>query len=340
MRQVTASSNRVTVSEPLERRVLFAAIGIASGVAGGSGGASPDVDRLPAPAAVAKSFGTVRGQHGVRATVKRGAGHRVTFALSGPGRGTVTVAPDGGYDLTLTKTTARTALTIKTNGAAAAIDALNDAAPLGTVTAPGVALTGELTTGGGLQRLTLGDLTHATVSAGSTGSPAVNFGAVAGASTVSIGGTPTVTVDSWVDGSELTADTLAGLTCRGDFSGFVFANNAGPIVIGGNLVGARIEVSYTFDPGNAVTNDRVPHVLQSLHVTDSITGSFVGANVYDTSASIPSAGLILERGGQIGPVVVGGTVSADTRIVAYTLPTTAQIDGQPVATAGDVTFSV
>jgi hypothetical protein len=81
------------------------------------------------------------------------------------------------------------------------------------------------------------------------------------------------------DNADVSADQLAGVVCRGDFSGTIYGWNSGRILFGGNLSDSSVTAFNVDDPGEALVNNRIPHVIGSFTALGSVTDTTVEASV-------------------------------------------------------------
>jgi hypothetical protein len=102
------------------------------------------------------AFGNVGGRANVILILPDADGTQVTYKLTGPGMGTVNVG-DSGTDLSLTGTTAASALTITGKGGDGLVelDDLSATGPIGTIKAATTDISGNATLSGGVAKLQL-----------------------------------------------------------------------------------------------------------------------------------------------------------------------------------------
>ena len=205
---------------------------------------------------VATAFGTVGGRPNAALRLADADGTVGTFRLRGPGTGTVDLT-DNGLDLTLTGTTAATAVTITTAaGRTLHLHDVSADAPLGAVRAPSMAINGTVALAGGAASLALGDLTGAAVTV--------------------TAGIRSLTVAGWTGGS-LTAHWLGRVRSAGAFGPTVVLSGAGaprgvalgPLTVAGDLTG----------PIDAVGSLAALHVRGGLSASVDVGQGSVGAVV-------------------------------------------------------------
>jgi hypothetical protein len=131
------------------------------------------------------AFGNVGGRANVSLVLPDVDGTQVTYKLTGPGMGTVNVG-DSGSDLSLTGTTAASALTISGKGGDSLVELHDFSADsaIGTIKALTTSVSGDATLSGGVTRLQLNNGNNLTLGAGA-------------ASTLVLGGADVIDNSTW-----------------------------------------------------------------------------------------------------------------------------------------------
>ena len=311
---------------------------------------SPAAATTAAASQVVLAFGDVGVHRGYTLTTTLGTGAVVRLSLSGPGTGAVTDAGNGAIAIDLTAaatpggvgTTGGTTVTVTPVGGAVSIAGLTDPAPLGTLAAAGVPLTGALTLAAGVRRLALGDVTGAAVTVGPTYRSVITLAAVAGSTLFASGVAESITATSWAGGTLTVAGGLLGsLSSTGDFgaslaiAGTGVRRAAGAITVGGAVTSPTWLIGSTVGPVRvgsiaAGFTASVAGTVDSLTVAGDLSGVFAAAN--------------------FGPIVVGGNLTGATILAGARLDVSDQLGGgndtfnagrlASVQVAGDVVGSL
>jgi hypothetical protein len=201
-----------------------------------------------------------------------------------------------------------------------------------------------------------------------TGSAAATFSLGAGSTTLNLGTVQLLTVQSAASLSSIIASTWAGgtivapsvgaLTVHGDMSANVQIENGGLIrsaqlgSVSGGTWTASGGIGTLHINGNATNlslyagadagRDQILGTNDDRYGAASITTLFVGGSVNATliaagASPLPGGtifnGLTLIPGGAIHSIIVRGTLSSDSQILAALLPARASIDGAVVSPA-------
>lgn len=227
------------------------------------------------------SFGAIDGKMGHKLTLTDSDGTRVTFAMSGPGGGVVSMI-DSDWSVAMEgNTTKASGVSIKTKSSGAAGD--DGKATLGafTAAAPLKWIKGKTT-----------DLTGAiTLSAADPTTVSFTFDRIADGTIVSGMPVASLSANEWTDGADsgtytpdLTAPAISKITVKGDFEAdLAVTGGVGKVSIRGNAVGSL------WDVGGTITNLAVTGPVEDcivraggdmLKVTlGAATGSDFGAGV-------------------------------------------------------------
>lgn len=171
--------------------------------------------------------------NGTKATVQVGGAGNATVTFSGtslsPAAGPNGIVVQGtGVSLdsiSITGTTLNTVLQITTRGRTLVqVGSITSASVLSAINAPGASLTGDLTTGGWVHRVSLGAAQNGTISIGpshSNGGLLMNLGSATDESLVSDIRIDALVTGAWVNSAttpqSIAAPQIMSVTCRGNF---------------------------------------------------------------------------------------------------------------------------
>jgi hypothetical protein len=120
----------------------------------------------------------------------------------------------------------------------------------------------------------------------------------------------------------------------GSFSGLLTAANIGLVTIDGDLNG---NILAGADPLN---QSFVAGSINSLRVDGSITSSLIAGGLSDDELPFDNPDETLIPGGRIKSLFVGGSVDANSKFLAESLPPKVQIGGTTVTPAADPHFQI
>ncbi len=268
-------------------------------------------------------------------------GSKVTFALAGPGTGTLTPDGSGGYSLSLSGTTTASNITI--NGAAT-LDSITTDGSIGNLSARNVSVDGDITVNDSAKSVKLGNFSDGTLSTTGATPTAITLGAVMDASLDCDDPLTKLSVASWGDSGvidDISAPSIQNLTSAGDFSADVTADSFSSITIKGNLQG-DILAGTAFGPSGLGSGDTfAAGTIGSVHINGDVTSSIIAAGLDATDDVFPLDGSdSLLAGSSIKSVFVGGTLSSDSFIVSASLPKKATVDHASITTAGNANFGL
>ena len=233
------------------------------------------------------AFGQVAGKAGRKLTIPYSVSSAVTFAMTGPGTGTVTNA-GGLWQVTLSgNTTAATSITITSAfGRTVLLSSVVAPAPVKSISAATSQLVGPMTlTGVNAAGVTIA---LADVSGGSinSASPIKSFSA----------GQWIDTADDFI--TDLTAPSMAKITIAGDFQGDVtLAAALGASSVAGNLAGSLWDVSGSITKMTVAGDVGQSIVRSGLDIASLTLGSSTGS---DFGAGVSSALLQASRHVAVG----------------------------------------
>jgi hypothetical protein len=263
---------------------------------------------------VVPEFGSVGGKSRVRFTLTGlGTGSQTAvFSLSGPGTGTVETGDDG-IDLTLSGTTARSAVTITTTGGAVSFDDITAASAVGSITALTGNFTGTLSLSGGVATLRVASLTGSTLDIGAGAISALSLGSVTNTTLTDGGGIKSLAISDWTGGS-LSAAYDNSIATKGNFTPAVSLSGSGAprgVALGTAAISGTVDTSDWIVTGsaNSITIGTVPAGWDA-----SISGAVrsfatVGGFAGDIAAAAFSSVLI--RGDLTGTILAGANFGAD-----------------------------
>jgi hypothetical protein len=126
---------------------------------------------------------------------------------------------------------------------------------------------------------------------------------------------------------------LQSLTTRGDFNGTLATPSLERIRVGGGLSNARIYIGANlgsdgkFGGSGTATDTYRSAVLERLRVSGNISNSRVLVGVDPKNGVFGDGDDVVVPGSQILRLVVGGTISNDSRIVTSRFPATVRVNG-------------
>ena len=259
---------------------------------------SPDVLRT-----FSLDFGSVGGRSKVPLTVQDADGQNVTSTIIGPGTGSVVKNTDGTVDVTVTGTSAKSTLSVKTaKGEVADLDDLFINETIGSVKLGNVNLHGHFTASEGAKSITLGDLDSTY-----TAQPTINLD-----KTLSIGVFPVATqklsltlgnVRDYTLQSSMTVSKISAKEWLNDAlttaANSITAAGIGVLKITGNLEAsvtvARFDRLNLFSVGGALKD-----------ATVKTNGNIGVMQLGDISGSTVLAGLVAK------PTAIGDFIAATT----------------------------
>ena len=247
---------------------------------------------------------TITFQEGKALSITDASGHKVTLNLRGPGTGQLVFNSTGGNDniaqLLLSGTDGTSSLTI------------NGATPIGKITvtnalkdfnAKQVNLTGDMTVGGGLGKLSLNNASNGTISIGSGNTLVATFGTLTDETLASGEVIKSLTASQWATTgatrNTLSAPSIQTLKVKGDFNQDVGVSTLGKFQVG-SLTASAIRAAQSID---TVT-------------TGNASNSLIFAAVDTTLTAMPSTTSNFTGSGNIKAVNVRGTFS-NTQIAAW-----------------------
>lgn len=266
---------------------LMAVLTPISGLTAANISQTPQVASPFATSSFSLSFGMVGTRHGVKLVRVEPDGTVVTYALSGPGTGTLSGNGITSPDVTLTGTTAASHLTITTRGGSGGLTlaGLSDDSSIGSINAPSTTLDGALAVQGNVGQLILGSLTGANLAASNFNSvliagPVASSNLLAGTN-FGANGVPGGGDDSYAAG------VINSVRILGNVTGSIIAAGLNPVdgtYLNGNdvlIAGGRIgKVSIS---GSLSSDSRV--LASSLPKTALVSGTSVDPSV-DTRFSL------------------------------------------------------
>jgi hypothetical protein len=227
-------------------------------------------------------------------------GTQVTFKLHGAGNGAVVADEDGGWDVVLVNTNANTTFSVKARGGDGQVD-LDDirvGGAIGEIDAGDVHLTGTLAVDG-----------------------ALGAGLVLGSASDALVAAPSVGINFF-------GLNLGGIIILGDLED-------SEILIGAHL-GADGQPGGTGPAADAYGRGE----LTLLTILGSVEGSAVRVGQDPVNGVLDDCDDVIRggAGSSIGLILIGGELSADSRIIAGDLPAWAWVDGRLIRTADDPRF--
>lgn len=341
-----------------------------------SGFTDDEISQTPAASAntfqaAGDVFGTVGAHKNLKFTVTNSGGGQATLSLSGPGSGKVTQSDSGQTEITVVNTLVGNTMTITTKGSFT-FDNIDVTGPLGTLTAKTAGLSGTLTLAGGIKTLSLGSAAPADSGAAgpvidiaaNSSSASLTFGAITETTLDSSASFKSLSANSW-EGGSIIAPSIGTLTVKGDLNADVLLHSGGKIAtatiasisggdwavpggigtlkMNGAVSAADIFAGADSGPDNVLgTTDDIyaAAVISTLYIGGDDNGALIAAGAAPAGGSTIFGTLQLLPKGSIRSITVKGTASADSRILAVSLPTSASIGGAKVATAGDPRFSL
>jgi hypothetical protein len=265
-------------------------------------------------ASVVPQFGTVGGKANVKYTLPGlGTGSQTAvFSLSGPGTGTVETGDDG-VDLTLSGTTARSAVTITTTGGAISFDDITDPSAVGSITALTGNYTGTISLAGGVGTLRVASLTGSTLNIGAGAVSALSLGSVTNATVTDGGGIKSLAFTSWTGGS-LAAAYADTISTKGNFTPAVsLSGTAAPrgVALGTAAISGTVDTSGWIVGGaaNSISIGTVPTGWDA-----SISGavkSFATVGGFAGDIAAASFSSVLIRGDLTGTILAGANYGAN-----------------------------
>jgi hypothetical protein len=224
---------------------------------------------------------TVTFEPGKKLTITDASGHKVTLSLNGPGTGQLVFNSTGGNDniaqLILTGTDGTSSLTVNGNTPIGKITVTNS---LGNFNATQVNLTGDMSVGGGLGKLTLASASNGTISIGSGGTLVAKFGTLTDESLSSSELIKSLTANQWATTlaarSTLSAPSIQSLNVKGDFNEDVGVSTLGKFKVG-SLTASAIRAASTIDTvtaGNAGNSLIFAGLDSSLTAMPSVSSDF------------------------------------------------------------------
>ncbi len=309
-----AGTFEVPNGTPLGSYLLLVDLNTNAGVS--ESNTTDNVTASPTPYTVADQFGTVGGKKGVALQLPNGidgTGTVGTFKLTGPGTGTLAVG-DHGVDLSLTGTTAASAVTITTPaGTTFQLHNLTTDGAVGTLKGTTTAVTNIITLASSVNTITLGNLTGATLSAG--------------------GGIKSLSVTDWANGS-LSAAWVGTLKSASAFgAGITLAGTGAPR----GVALSSLTVAGD-DSGALAATGSVGTVLIRGALSGVIT--VVGGKLTALRVLAGMAGSVSVPNGAIGSITIAGTVGPDVSFTAASFPAKAILGGSPVVPLTDSHFHV
>ena len=280
-------------------------------------------------------FGNAAG-HGHESLLLRDAdGTRVLFSLAGPGTGEISVE-DGQWNVELTGTSGSSTFTVLTQGGGdrrVVLDDIHVAGPLKALFAPEMDLTGTLAFDGPLGTgLVIGSATDAVISVTAISGPEFQgHGHGHGYGHEMGRGFGHGRDDGHHHGHHLEKNhdvALGGITILGDLDDSQI------------LIGAKLGADGKLGGTGAAADMFSSGELDRLFVGGSMLSSQVRVGQDPVNGVFDDCDDIIQGGeaSRLGAIVVGGELSADSRIIAGTLPALARVDHHWVPTAGDARF--
>jgi hypothetical protein len=311
----------------------------------------------PLQYAVADVFGSVDGKAGVVLKMDDDNGTPATFRLTGPGNGAVNIGDDG-VQIVLDGTTAASALTV-TGSAGFIASELTADSPIGTIKAPLLSVTGDVTLPDGAATVTLQNIgisgNNGLISIGDGSATTLSFASVPGMNLNAAGGIKSLSVTNWASG-EITAGWIGTLRSKQQFAPSLLLSGAGApaglalgtVTVGGMAAGSwnvtgnagRISLASTPTTSSAWGFD-ASGALKSLTVDSTLFGSVladsIGAVVVDgldggVVGSNTSFSSILIRGNLTSSDVLAATSGAG--VLGSVRVTGSVTDGFVAADAG------
>jgi hypothetical protein len=320
------------LAEPVE---LFAVnLMLANGsatatIADGTGVAAINDVSSPQPGAIpfgGKTAATFTGTNG----------KPVRVSIKGPGTGSVEMLPGGGVSISVTGSTAASALTVK--GAAALQDVTVNGS-LKSFSGKTADLAGAMAVDGGLGKLLLRNVSGAapSISVGSAGVLSATLANASDLTFTSASPVKSLKVSQWLDtggpGEVLTAPALSSLSVKGDFAADIAVGALGKVTVKGAVTGSDIRAT-----GNIAS-------VRAGAMHDSRVFAGVNGNV----STLPAALTDFAAPARIGSVSVSGksagsfsnTLIAASDIGKLSLGAIATANnGTPFGVAGDTIGSV
>jgi hypothetical protein len=310
---------------------------------------APTVDETALQAELL-SFGTVNGHRKPRLTDNLD-GHPFSCELFGPGTGSIQTDNTGGVVLNLTGTTAATIVAV-TSHIGITLDGITADAAVGAIIGRTTTISGGQIdlSAGGVRAMQLADIQSSTIALGGARPAVLVLGNVTDSIIVSTQPIVEMVVNSWTHGQRAAAGSLIApsigvLVDRGAFAGNIAAGSSiGAAVILGDLTGDILA-------GASFGNDHAPGggddtfaqgTIGTLLVRGSVSNASTIAAGLSASDDVfpPDGNDTLTAGSRIRALLIAGSLSDDSRVVAATLPPRVRIGRSVVATATDTRFQI
>ncbi|HSV15650.1 MAG TPA: hypothetical protein VLI90_15420, partial [Tepidisphaeraceae bacterium] len=285
----------------------------------------------------------VGARRGVVLSSTNGAGTS-RFILSGPGTGALIPDGAGGFSLTLTGTTAASNVIILAPPGGVMLDAITADAPVGLLVGRAASVNGNVTLPGGARTVLLANVSNASMTFAGATPMVLSLRDVTDSSIVSNGPLNALLVNSWTNTGNprsIAAPSIRVLLDKGNFAGDIAAQSITTAIIKGDLTG-DILAGAAFGPDNEPgggDDTFAAGSIGTLFVSGSVNSSLIaaGLNVIDDAFPLSDNDSLI-AGSSIRNVVVSGTLSDDSRVLAATLPARARLGNTSVVTASDPRF--
>lgn len=293
------------------------------------------------PLHVVWSFGAVPGHSNSDSiTLTDDFGTRVTFTLTGGGRGDVVLGDDG-FDLHLTGTSANSVLKITASGGRGYTtlgDVLVDGA-IKQIEAAKADLAGSLSIGGTVRSILLGDIGDgASISIAGAGVPVkLTAGEVAGASIQSASGFESIAIEAWLPGAGgrgvIAAPSIGKLLVDGafgadlDLTGAASGLTLAKVTIDGRITGGAWNVGGSAGPISAKSIEAgwqgsFQGAVQKVSTERDLGGTLAAPSIgtLDVGRNMVGARLLIGAisSGQFGPGFIG-EMNVDGAIIDSTV---------------------
>ncbi len=272
---------------------------------------------------------------GKKATYTDSNGQKVQWLLTGPGTGVVSVVGTGTIvEATLTNTTAKSHLSvISSPKAATALNGLQITGSLGSLSAPHVELSGDLTVTGTIGSLLLAGASgsHTLSIAGGNADGVLQLGNVSDLSIMTAEPLKSVVATAWTNLSNtdvISAPLIQTLNIHGDFGAALVVGTGGvalnSVHVGGAITGAHWAIngstgSIVAGSTGVAWNADFAGTVQSVQINGNASGIITADSIrkFRVAKDLSAAGITLTGAGTVkSPDVssfsVGGTFSSSS----------------------------
>jgi hypothetical protein len=264
-------------------------------------------------------FGGVGSRKNVKFSKTLSDGTLATFALSGPGTGTILDAGGGNLNLSLDGTSDSTTVTVSAKGGTGIVPlvGISDTRNIGTLNAPVVIVNGNLTLNGNVKKITLAGMNGGTLHSFSTPTTALTLGDLRDVLIDFHGAISSLAVNSWSSSGSnmITTPFISTLKTRGDFNASLNLSGTGApggvalktVTIGGNLLGGIWNVQGAAGTAHVFGNTFAGFSLNAA----GALGSFTTDGLFGSDLAAASIGTFKAAGVNAAHILAGASFGAN-----------------------------